>query len=52
MKKLIKDAIISMRSIIYFDTLNSIIEQSIKENKKEVIKYTSKTTIKYNKWKK
>jgi hypothetical protein len=52
MMKLIKDAIVSMRSMIYFDTLNSIIEQHIKDNKKDVITYGSKTTMKYNKWKK
>ena len=51
MMKLIKDAIVSMRSIIYFDALNSVIEQNIKENKKDVIKYGSKTKMKYNKWK-
>lgn len=52
MKKSIKDVILSMRSMIYFDTLNSIIEQHIKDNKKDTITYGSKTTMKYNKWKK
>lgn len=47
MMKLIKDAIVSMRSIIYFDALNSVVDQSIKNNRKDVIKYTSKTTMKY-----
>jgi cation transport regulator ChaB len=52
MMKLIKDAIVSMRSIIYFDALNSMIDQYIKDNKKDVITYGSKTKMKYNKWKK
>jgi hypothetical protein len=52
MRKLIKDVIVSMRSILYFDALNAVIEQNIKDNRKDVIKYTAKTTMKYNKWKK
>lgn len=52
MMKLIKDVIISKRSILYFDALNSVVDQSIKNNRKDVIKYGSKTTMKYNKWKK
>ncbi len=52
MKKLIKDVIVSKISILYFDALNAAIEQNIKDNRKNVIKYTSKTTMKYNKWKK
>ncbi len=51
MRKLIKDAIVSKISIIYFDALNAVIEQHIKDNRKDVIKYGSKTTMKYNKWK-
>lgn len=52
MMKLIKDVIVSKTSILYFDALNSVIEQYIKDNKRDVIKYGSKTTMKYNKWKK
>lgn len=52
MMKLIRDVIVSKTSIIYFDALNSVVDQSIKNNRKDVIKYGSKTTMKYNKWKK
>ena len=52
MMKLIRDVIVSKISIIYFDALNSVVDQSIKNNRKDVIKYGSKTTMKYNKWKK
>ena len=51
MMKLIRDVIVSKTSILYFDALNSVVDQSIKNNRKDVIKYTSKTTMKYNKWK-
>lgn len=51
MMKLIKDAIVSMRSIIYFDALNAVIEQNIKEKRRCEVKYGSKTKMKYNKWK-
>lgn len=52
MMKLIRDVIVSKISILYFDALNLVVDQSIKDNRKDVIKYTSKTTMKYNKWKK
>lgn len=47
MKKLIIDAIFSRISIIYFDAINAVIEQTIKNNKKNAIKNAS--NIKYNK---
>jgi len=34
MMKLIRDVIVSKTSIIYFDTLNKVIDQSIKDVKK------------------
>jgi hypothetical protein len=36
-----------MRSILYFDAINAVIEQSIKNNRKNAINSASKT--KYNK---
>ena len=47
MMKLIKDVIVSMRSIIYFDAINIVIKQSIKNNRKDAIDRASK--VKYNK---
>ena len=49
MKKLIKDVIVSKISILYFDALNTVIEQNIKDSRKDVIKYGFKTKMKYNK---
>lgn len=52
MMKLIEDATVSMRSILYFDAINSVIEQNIKEKRRCQVKYGHKTKMKYNKWKK
>jgi hypothetical protein len=47
MMKLIKDAIFSMRNIILFNSINTVVEQTIKNNRKNVI--NSATKIKYKK---
>jgi hypothetical protein len=47
MTKLIKDVIVSKISILYFDVLNGVIEQSVKNNRKNAI--NNATKVKYNK---
>ena len=51
MMKLIRDVIVSKTSIIYFNALNTVIEQNIKEKRRCEVKYGSRTKMKYNKWK-